>query len=62
MHFAFLRHAIGTNRRDLYFIRSQWWPCARLFPVPLLGKPFLDREHALIFPVFNRRLVIKRVA
>ena len=61
MHFGFLRHAIGTNWRDLcttlHIMRAQWWPCAQLFPVPLLGKPFLGREHGLVFPVFNRRPV-----
>jgi len=66
MRFGFLRHAIGTNWRDLcttlHIMRAQWWPCAQLFPVPLLGKPFLGRGHALVFPVFKWRLVIKRVA
>ena len=34
MRFGFLRHAIGTNWRDLcttlHIMRGQWWPCAQL--------------------------------
>ena len=66
MHFGSSRHANGTNRSDVWttlcIMRAQWWPCARLFPVPLLCNTFLDRGHVLIFPVFDRRLIIKRVA